>query len=552
MPGNSKLSALARIFTGYNPDDHQDYAAGYQVGGGTSGSAYPNAGIRPTPDDDPDGLGMATGEVVAEPELPLDRFARYPIYETMAKDPTLAEGMSIHITHALSVDKRKGLCFEIVPVGDDDEGIAKELMNDIGYELNRQIASWVKTMCTYGVAYVRPYIADGVGITHFESNYYTLPKFIREYERAGRLAGFTCEHFLEPNGTYTRLSNPWELIPLKIPYWSPNSQAMPLQMGGEPYSLLRDPNERLPQETQHYGASLFESTYTPYCEYKESMRCLKGARQISGNIERLIGLNTDALDPTRAATYLNHVAASMKKSADNSAKALRRRGMFPTVFNRFIPIMGGGKGGMTVDTQVHTADIQHIEDVMMHMRRMASSIGLDMSLLGWSDMLAGGLGEGGFFRTSLQAAMRAQWIRMAVQTFVERAIEIHMAAKHGKVFTDAYRPYKVEFNSLNTAIQEEENAARMSRVEHSSMVVTILDTIQNGSLSGSETLKRIVLGNILDSDEKQVDELIKELAAAAAQHAEENEDMYESISRIPSQDELESIIRGVLSQNTER
>ncbi|WP_050978656.1 hypothetical protein [Edwardsiella tarda] len=546
MPAKDKISAFVRIFTGYNPADQDDYSTGYQVGGGSAVGYTPTAAaIGSRSGESLDGLGTVTGEFVAEPELPLDRFSRYVEYERMARDPTLAEGLSIHLTHALSVNKRTGLSFEIVPAG-DDLAVAKELMDDIGFKLNKLMVGWARTMCVYGVSYIRPHIADGAGITHFESNYYTLPRFVREYERAGALAGFTCEHFIEPGGIRFRLSQPWDLIPLKIPYWAPDSMQMPIQQGSEPFSLLTDPKERVPQETQNYGTSLFENTFGPYSEFKQAMRSLKGARQISGNIERLIGLNTDSLDPVRAASYVNTIAATLKRSAESSMKALQRRGILPTVFNRLLPIMGGGKGGMTVDTQVYNADIQHIEDVMMHMRRMASSIGLDISMLGWSDMLAGGLGEGGFFRTSLQAAMRAQWIRMAVQTFIERAIEIHMAVKHGKVFTDAYRPYKVVFNSLNNAIQEEENVERASRAEYSSMVVTILDTIQNGSLAHSETFKRLILGNVLDVDEKQIDSVIKELASAVTEQGEDAA-MFESLMRNQiSRDELEQIIRDTL------
>ncbi|MGL5431734.1 MAG: hypothetical protein ACRDBJ_02525, partial [Plesiomonas shigelloides] len=549
--GRSAASALMKLFIGYSKNDEHDHAVGFGYGAGAGGVIHTTdsvfqGGLGDTPAS---GMGDASGAVGDEPELPLDRIARYSAYEAMAREPMLSEGLALHLTHALSVSKRTGLCFEIVPDGDDDGEIASEIMNDIGFRLNKLVPVVAKIMCVYGVNYVKPHFKEGVGITHFETGYYTLPHFVREYERAGELAGFTCDHYLD-NGRYTaKLQPPWEFIAMKIPYWSPDSRIQPLITGNDQVDISVPPELRRPQETQNYGTSLFSNTYGSYVSFRESMRCLRGARQISGNIERLIGLNTESLDPVRAATYMNQIAASMKKAVDNSQKTLSKRGLFPTVFNRFIPIMGGGKGSMTVDTQVNTADIQHIEDVMMHVRRMAASIGHDMSMLGWADMMSGGLGEGGFLRTSLQAGMRAQWIRFAVQDFIEKAIDIHMAAKHGKAFTDSYRPYKVVFNSLNTALQEEENAERQSRAEFASVIVTVLDTIQNGSLAHTETFKRLMLTGTLDASEEMVEEIIKELAGAVDAMAEGDDMMESARNRFAdlTMEDIEDVMRSVIT-----
>lgn len=46
----------------------------------------------------------------------------------------------------------------------------------------------------YGTAFVRGYGEQGKGILNVRSDYYTHPRFIKKYEKAGQLAGFTTSH----------------------------------------------------------------------------------------------------------------------------------------------------------------------------------------------------------------------------------------------------------------------------------------------------------------------------------------------------------------------
>lgn len=43
--------------------------------------------------------------------------------------------------------------------------------------------NWTYSTLVYGVNYVRPYTKEGVGITHFEANYYTLPIYVTDAQR---------------------------------------------------------------------------------------------------------------------------------------------------------------------------------------------------------------------------------------------------------------------------------------------------------------------------------------------------------------------------------
>lgn len=88
-----------------------------------------------------------------------------------------------------------------------------------------------------------------------------------------------------------------------------------------------------------------------------------------------------------------------------------------------------------------------MELVMTHLRRAVGNLGLDISLLGWADMLAGGLGDGAAFHTSAQVMQRSALIRQAISEPLIDLIIMHFAYKYKKVFTRADLPFKIEFYS---------------------------------------------------------------------------------------------------------
>ena len=478
-----------------------------------------------------DGMTSAADSISLSAELPGERLQKYNILETMAKSPTISTALNIHIAHALAPSKKTGQAFILSPKdGSDAEAVSRceELTADLGAMINDGLPSWAMIMAIFGVSYVRPYAEQGRGITGIESSYYTLPHFVQEFYRGSQLVGFSGDYILDTHSLRRVITEPWNLVSMKNPYWTPQHKVIPVSYGTKGYSLLSDQADKPLMETQNYGTSFLEYSYEPYLNLCASLAALKSTRNNAAKIDRLIALTTNTLDPVNAANYTRGVSQALKRHSDLVAQRSINANAIPTVLNHLIPVMGDGKNGITIDTQSIPADISGIEDVMFHLRQLAASLGIDATMLGWADQMSGGLGEGGWQQTAIQAALRANWIRQAAQRTIYRLLDIHLAYKYGKVYTETNRPYDVQFNSMNTAIQEEENRELDARANFVAVISQIMDQIQNNpKLAGSDAFMRYLFTEQLHIDDDTLNTMIKEFKANESEQNNEH-GMYES------------------------
>ena len=523
------LSALNKAFNGgdVTPADPVVFTSGHSVVA-RSGLSALRPGILGS---NSDGMTSEADSISLSAELPGERLQKYNILETMAKSPTISTALNIHIAHALAPSKKTGQAFILSPKdGSDAEAISRceELTADLGAMINDGLPSWAMIMAIFGVSYVRPYAEQGRGITGIESSYYTLPHFVQEFYRGSQLVGFSGDYILDTHSLRRVITEPWNLVSMKNPYWTPQHKVIPVSYGTKGYSLLSDQADKPLMETQNYGTSFLEYSYEPYLNLCASLAALKSTRNNAAKIDRLIALTTNTLDPVNAANYTRGVSQALKRHSDLVAQRSINANAIPTVLNHLIPVMGDGKNGITIDTQSIPADISGIEDVMFHLRQLAASLGIDATMLGWADQMSGGLGEGGWQQTAIQAALRANWIRQAAQRTIYRLLDIHLAYKYGKVYTETNRPYDVQFNSMNTAIQEEENRELDARANFVAVISQIMDQIQNNpKLAGSDAFMRYLFTEQLHIDDDTLNTMIKEFKANESEQNNEH-GMYES------------------------
>lgn len=539
---DGSLKNLMKIaFPFFNEEDNADSGISFESGAGYSATAFTDHDL--TPNQSPlTTTGGKDGDNVTIMRLPKDRFAKYDILQEMAQDSTISAALNLHLSYALSTPTDSDMCMYLEPIDEKDTEYVKQLEREVVVPIARNAFNWGRIMAIYGVGYFRPYAEVGKGITHFECNYYTMPRQIREYERSGQLAGFTSENLKEhQDGSQVRLAEPWSLVPMKMPLYTPDLYDEPVNYGGEKYSLYSDAYTRTPIETQNYGTSILESAYESWTLLRQSIRSLSASRVNAAMIDRIITAEMEGLDSGRAAEYINGIAQQFQKDRDNIVKQADKSGIIPTVINRILPSLSPGKGGLNIDTFSIDPNIAHIEDIMFQLKRMAGTLGVDPSMLGFGDLLAGGLGEGGYFRTSIQAALIANMIRSAMSDAVHRSIDIHTIHKDGKVWTDANRPYRLKFHSVNTALALEESQANESAANYATTLATVLDMIEQSAIAQSPSLKSHFYTSVLKFDAEKSKVFISELA----KKVQSDDQLLESMGLAPS-DDVERMIKNVV------
>lgn len=457
-------------------------------------------------------LGIATGEgeCPLERRLPEDRTARYGVLRIMSKDPTIDSALKMHLANALSAKKDTGEMLFLEPK--DGPQKKDKIVDDLNAALmpiiREQVMEWARKAALYGWCPVRVYGAKGKGVTSVRSDYYTHPRFVSRWLKGGKLAGYTASYQgTSPRGMHKiKLLPPWYFVDFEIPEKDGDEAVEPISVGfSQPDLSLDDYELESLTECQEYGTSIIGTAFSSWMDLLDAICSLAMSRRNAARLERIIGISTGKLDPERASRYIGMISQQISSASAQVERQSYLRGNVQTVVNHFVPVFGE-KGSVQIDAVAGTPDINGLEDVNFHIKRLGSALGIDPALLGFGDFLAGGLGDGGFFRVSVLAATKANLIRLAVKNGIQRLCEIHCAYKHGKVFLPGEEPWQIRFNSISSAIEREEQEALEARAGLAGSLIGSIATLdQEFSITDKRGLMS-VLWRLMRLDDKDFEE----------------------------------------------
>lgn len=448
---------------------------------------------------------------------------RAEIYEKwhyMAGTAIISAALRLHVTAALGGHETSGDVVFIETVGDaeKDGGPGRsevdELIADLSPIFNRIAYTMAFRGTVFGDAYARVYTEKGAGITNLYTDELVYPPLIQPYEQGGLTRGYVIANGERNLERLTIL----QMARLKLPrmLWSPQVRVMDKARVTD---LTKDNFDDMPLVAASAGGSFLDGSEAAFDNFMKSLTGLLGQRVMDSIDESMVGVNMEGMTKDQRLKYMNSLKRILSESKVRAEAAVKKN---EPVLQRFFHILPTFGEKQLVNLQPAGSGKQGnitIEDVLFHAKVLSGSLGIDLSMLGFSEMLSGGLGDGGFFRVSAQSAERSRMIRVGLTEFFNDLIDLHTNAKWGWVFDDKKRPYKINFYGSISALETEKQRTRENQMNAGLSLITALGQLKDASLGQKSNL--YVLSKVMGLDEEDAEVIAGEVAKAAAEAKKE-------------------------------
>ncbi|MDA3977611.1 hypothetical protein, partial [Gallibacterium sp. AGMB14963] len=428
--------------------------------------------------------------------------SRRDIYQQwlkMEKDPIISTALKAHVTAALGGHETKGDLVFIETestASNEDKKIIEELKGDLQDRFNDVAFSLTYNAIAFGDAYLRTYFEERKGLVACQYDELLHPSLVLPYEQAGLTKGF----LVNTDGRSPFRLNPLQVARLKMPRIQLIPQDSVLYKTAK-VNLVEDDVNKLPYLPALVGGSFLYPAEKPFNDLYTALAAIVGQRWVDSIDEGFLSVNLTGGSPEQQTRLKESIIKMLKISKSMADKAVngepvlsRTRHVIFTTNEKQIVTSNDGLGSKRANTI-------NIDDIMLHARLTAGALGVDLSMLGFADQLSGGLGEGGFFRTSAQIAEGSRMIRVALDRFFHQIIDNHMMFKYGKKFNKANRPYDINFYGSISAYESEKQRTKLDAINSSGLIVQTISQLKDVGFGEKELISFMTKQMLLDEEE---------------------------------------------------
>ncbi|MGL4735680.1 MAG: hypothetical protein ACRCWB_11505 [Enterovibrio sp.] len=431
------------------------------------------------------------------------RQAIYDQWTKMESDPICGTALSLLVTAALGGHETTGdMVFIEKRMGYADDkarsDIVEEIQNDLSKLLNENAVTLGYLAAAYGDSYARVYSEEGVGVVDLYTAELVRPPLVQAFERGSKTVGFSVstgeKHFQRLDCS--------QMVRVKMPrsQWVPQSG---VYEKAAKVSLENDDADSLPLLPSMVGGSMLFPAEPAYNNLISSLTGLVGQRWIDSIDEQMVTVNINDMTREQSDRFLTSIKTMLLKSKELADKSSKNGSPILERVRHIIPVFGDKQLTSIQQASAGRSANITIDDVMLHARLMAGAVGVDLSMLGFADQLSGGLGDGGFFRTSAQVAERARVIRQSLAECFNSIIDIHTFKKYGFVFPAGERPWAINFFGSISALEAERQRTKMDGINAGSMLVQCM--LQLKELGFDVKTMESYLTSVMMLDEKQAE-----------------------------------------------
>lgn len=445
------------------------------------------------------------------------RHAIYQDWIMMEKDPVVSTALQMHAIAALGGHESKGDVVFIeaeAHASEQDKQLIEALKGDLLEMFNKVAFSVAYNAIAFGDAYSRTYYEKGKGLVRLVSDEMLHPSLILPYEKGGETSGF----IVGSDKNYLARMTTLQIARMKMPRvaWIPQMSVVSKAYRA---NILEDDIQRLPQLPSMIGGSFLFAAEKPFWDFYVSLNAMVGQRLVDSIDEAFITVNMSGStrdQQMRMAENLKQILTTSKEIADKAMNGesylgRKRHVIFTHNEKQFTThgdtLSSKRQGSVTLD------------DVMLHAKLLAGALKIDLSMLGFSEILSGGLGEGGFFRNSAQIAESSRLIRIALADFFLSILDNHCLFKYGKKFSPHNRPFNINFYGSISAFENERQQTRATMVGSAGIIAQTLAAAKELGLGEKELV--MFMSKQMSIDEEEAAIYAKSMSNQPAEMAQE-------------------------------
>ena len=401
------------------------------------------------------------------------RSAIYQKWSLMEANPFVARALRLHVTAALAGEEESGhaVFIETNPTFAKDKKrveLSEQIRDDLQDMLNDIAHPVAYNGLAFGDSFGRVYSKKGLGVIDVDVSEMVRPTLVQPFERGGKTTSYAI---FSGQKQIARLSL-MQMARLKMPRltWIPQPSVVQKNFL---LSLTEDDIDELPHLPSMAGGSLLYTAEDAYDKLTAALVGLIGLRWIDSIDEQMLSVNLEGMTKDQQKAFLKSIKdmlLSSKQLAERAASGTpimeRVRHIVPVFNEKQLTNIGNAPMGRATGGQIT------IDDVMFYAKMLSGALGVDMSMLGFADLLSGGMGDGGFFRQSAQVAESSGHLRQALAKFFHHIIDIHCLQKYGVVFHPSERPYRINFYGSISALESEKQTTRLNSANSASMLLT--------------------------------------------------------------------------------
>lgn len=430
----------------------------------------------------------------------------YDKWAEMESDAIVSTALSLLVTSALGGNETSGDIVFIETKADakNDKGraaVAEEISKDLTGLFNRVAYQLSYTGSAFGDAYARIY-TDSRGVVDLSTDELYRPQLVQPYERGNRTVGYG----VYVGRKYFEKLDVSQLARMKMPrtQWVPQQGIVEKSLR---MAVTEDDVDKLPLMPSMAGGSLLYNAEEPYDNLTASLLGLVGQRWMDSIDERMIGVNLESMTLEQQSRFMGSVETMLMASKRRAEDAVKTGRPIMERVRHLIPIFNEKQMVSVLNDSANitgrTSSIT-IEDVILHARLLSGAIGVDLSMLGFADQLSGGLGDGGFFRVSAQAAERARIIRVALEACFNSIIDVHTARRYGVVYSERERPWEIQFYGSISALESERQRTRTDAMNSGLLLAQAIGLMKDMGATKEIMVTYLTKTMLLDEEQAKV------------------------------------------------